>query len=140
MGTAGTVAKNSVTLGTIPLRTYGDVGEARFRDELIRMLSGEIVDDSLGSVEVVPWRWGMTYDRSERLVEEGGHDLGIDVLLEGTVQAKDGDLLISLYMFRVKDGATLWAESYRRAAADTVEIAHEITHAVMTVMAEIAQR
>lgn len=140
MWAAGTVAKSSVTLGAIPLQTHGHVAEARFRNELMRMLSTEIVDDSLGNVQVVPWRWGMTYDRSEGLVEEAGHDLGIDILLEGTVQARDGDLLISLYMFRVRDGARLWAESYRRGAADTVEVAHEITRAVTAVMASIANQ
>lgn len=120
----------SPTLAVIPMVTHGDAGEARFRDRLGEALPGEIEGASAGSIGVVPWRWGMSYDRAAGVVEEGGLNVGIDFILEGTVRRERGDFLISLYIFRARDGTMMWTESFRRSTTETTAAVREISRSM----------
>jgi len=41
-----------------------------------------------------------------------GHKVGADLVLDGKVQQQANNVRVSLQMLRVKDGASLWAESF----------------------------
>jgi TolB-like protein len=55
------------------------------------------------------------YVRSDVDPVAAGRELGVDAVLEGSIQSAAGRLRASMRMLRVSDGATLWAEVVRRA-------------------------
>jgi TolB-like protein/DNA-binding winged helix-turn-helix (wHTH) protein/Tfp pilus assembly protein PilF len=54
----------------------------------------------------------MRYAGSTPEAIQAGREINVDAVLEGVIQKADGRIRVSVRLFRVSDGALLWAESF----------------------------
>jgi DNA-binding winged helix-turn-helix (wHTH) protein/TolB-like protein/Tfp pilus assembly protein PilF len=64
-----------------------------------------------------------------------GRELGVDAVLEGSIQAAAGRLRGTMRLLRVRDGATLWAESFDERAGDIFSLQDSISERVSGALA-----
>lgn len=83
------------------------------------------------------------YKNKDRTPQQIGRELGVDHLLEGSVQRDGERLRITAQLVDATSGATLWSESYDGTLADIfsmqTEVASQVTRALsVTLLAEEA--
>ncbi len=61
---------------------------------------------------------------------DAARKLQVDVVLDGSVQRADHRVRVSLNLLDVRDGSSLWAESFDTSAADIFEVQDDIARAV----------
>ena len=61
------------------------------------------------------------YTRRKRL--KVGREINVDAVLEGNIQKADGRIRVSVRLYRVSDGALLWAESFDERDTDIFALA-----------------
>ena len=60
-----------------------------------------------------------------------GQQLGVDVLLEGSVSQSAGKVRVESRLVSMRDGSVLWAESYNSALGNILDTQDEIAHGVV---------
>jgi eukaryotic-like serine/threonine-protein kinase len=63
-----------------------------------------------------------------------GRTLGVDAILDGSVQRSTGQLRIRARLTRVADGVVLWGEHYDRSAVNMFALEDEVTAAIVTAL------
>lgn len=112
-------------LSADPSQTYFSDG---FTEEMISQL-GRISPDRVG---VIARTSSMHYKATDRTLSEIGQELGVDLVLEGSVQRSEDRVRISARLSEVQKQSTLWSDSYDRQLADIFSVQ-------TTVAAEIAK-
>jgi TolB-like protein/tetratricopeptide (TPR) repeat protein len=64
-----------------------------------------------------------------------GRELGVDAVLEGSIQSAAGRLRGTMRLLRVSDGATLWAESFDERVGDIFSLQDSISERVSGALA-----
>jgi TolB-like protein/Flp pilus assembly protein TadD len=59
-----------------------------------------------------------------------GHELGVDTVLEGTIQRESGRIRLTAQLISVSEGKTLWAESFNEDSADIFTMQDAISERV----------
>ncbi len=59
-----------------------------------------------------------------------GREINVDAVLEGNIQEADGRIRVSVRLFRVSDGALLWAENFDERATDIFALQDSISEKV----------
>ena len=72
-----------------------------------------------------------TYKNKAVDVRQFAHDLGVRYVLEGSVRASGGCILISSQLIEVATGKHVWAERYDRQIGDVLAVQDEITASVV---------
>ncbi len=91
---------------------------------------------SLGSIGVISRNSAEKFANSNKTTKEIGKELGVDYILEGTVQwAKNKDktsrIRIIPQLVRVSDDINIWSDSYDRVIDDVFNIQNEIAQSVV---------
>ena len=73
----------------------------------------------------------MRYKGTTKPIPEIGRKLGVDAVVEGSVQRVGGRVRITAQLVDVATGSHLWAERYDRDLADVFAVQDEITQAVV---------
>jgi TolB-like protein/Flp pilus assembly protein TadD len=94
-----------------PSQTYFSDG---FTEEMISQL-GRVSPERIG---VIARTSSMHYKTSDRTVSDIGQELGVDLVLEGSVQRSGERVRISARLSEVQNQSTLWSETYDRQLAD----------------------
>jgi eukaryotic-like serine/threonine-protein kinase len=63
-------------------------------------------------------------------VEEIGHRLNVQAVLEGTVRRAGGRLRVTGQLTSTRDGLSLWSDSYERNASDVFAVQEEIARSI----------
>ena len=63
-----------------------------------------------------------------------GRDLGVDVVVEGTVRAAGDAVRVSARVLSVEDGFQIWAKRFDGARADVLKIGDDAAHAIADVL------
>ena len=63
-----------------------------------------------------------------------GADLGVDVVVEGSVRKVGPQVRVNVRVLSVADGFQLWAKRFDRAAADVLAVTDEVTQAVASAL------
>jgi DNA-binding winged helix-turn-helix (wHTH) protein/TolB-like protein/Tfp pilus assembly protein PilF len=107
-------------------------------DEYLGLGMADTLITRLGSTRTVIVRSTGTvrrYVRSDVDPVAAGRELGVDAVLEGSIQSAAGRLRASMRMLRVSDGATLWAESFDERAGDIFRLQDSISERVSGALA-----
>jgi TolB-like protein/Flp pilus assembly protein TadD len=70
------------------------------------------------------------YAGSSRSVAQIGRELGVDYLLEGSLQRSGNRVRVHAQLIRVADQSHLWAESYDEDLADVLDLERDIAGAI----------
>lgn len=121
--------RNFSSFAVLPLRQIGDDPSTRLvglgiADQLISKMG------SSGRFTVRPFSAVENFDQSGVEALAFGKKLGVDAILEGTVQSSDGRLRLSVRMFDARDGAMLWSESFEESATDVFALQDKLAENV----------
>ena len=76
----------------------------------------------------------MQYKKNPKSLKEIGKELGVEVILEGSVQRSGDQVRITAQLIRADTDEHLWAESYDRPIKDIFSIQREVATAIATVL------
>jgi TolB-like protein/DNA-binding winged helix-turn-helix (wHTH) protein/Tfp pilus assembly protein PilF len=93
-------------------------------DSLITRLS------NLREIKVRPTSSILKYVGQTRQPAEIGKELGVEALLEGSIQNAGDDLRVTVQLVRVEDGSPLWAEKFDERFTDILKIEDSISERV----------
>lgn len=76
----------------------------------------------------------MQYKKNPKTIKEIGRDLGVSVILEGSVQRMNDKVRITAQLIDAASDEHLWAESYDRSVSDIFSIQREVAIAIAEVL------
>jgi adenylate cyclase len=76
----------------------------------------------------------MQYKKNPKTIKEIGRDLGVSVILEGSVQRMNDKVRITAQLIDAATDEHLWAESYDRSVSDIFSIQREVAMAIAEVL------
>ena len=76
----------------------------------------------------------MQYKKNPKSIKEIGRDLGVSVILEGSVQRMNDKVRITAQLIDAATDEHLWAESYDRSVSDIFSIQREVAMAIADVL------
>jgi TolB-like protein/DNA-binding winged helix-turn-helix (wHTH) protein len=88
---------------------------------------GEVNPEKLG---VIARTSAMAYKNSNKTVNQIGHELGVDYVLEGSVRREGGTARITAQLIRVSDQSHLWAHNYEREIGGILALQNELGRAI----------
>lgn len=117
------------TIAVLPFTTIGSEAE----NELMGLGMADVVILKLARFNrsrVLPTSSIFKYTKRDKDVNEIGHDLGVDAVLDGTIQ-RDGDRVrVTLRLIRLNDGATVWSEKFDRPYSGVFALQDFVSEAV----------
>ena len=106
------------SLAVLPLDNLsGDAGEDYFADGMTDELTTMLAKDS--TLRIVSRTSVMQYKRAHRPLKEIAQALGVDGIVEGSVERTGNQIHMTLQLIRAETDSHVWAESYDREANDT---------------------
>ena len=112
-------------INTDPSDVYLSTGMA---DALIARLS------NLGQISVRPTSAIIKYAGQARLAQAIGRELGVDSVLEGTVQKAGARVRVTVQLVSVQDGSPIWAETFDQQMTDIFGLQDAISEQVARTM------
>jgi serine/threonine protein kinase/Tfp pilus assembly protein PilF len=97
-------------------------------DDLITKLS------SLGQLKVISRQSVMRYRSGDKDIREIGQELGVENILEGSIQKEKDNIRVNVKLTRVQDGSNLWGETYDRKVESIFSVQDEISKAVVNAL------
>jgi serine/threonine protein kinase len=97
-------------------------------DDLITKLS------SLGQLKVISRQSVMRYRSGDKDIREIGRELGVENILEGSIQKEKDNVRVNVKLTRVQDGSNLWGETYDRKVESIFSVQDEISKAVVNAL------
>ncbi|MEP6923507.1 MAG: tetratricopeptide repeat protein [Pyrinomonadaceae bacterium] len=120
------------TIAVLPFKSLGSENrnealELGMADTLISKLGGaEIIVRPLGSVS--------RYALLEQDSLTAGRELGVETVLDGTIQTADNRIRISAQLFRVSDGRQLWTGQFDEKSTDIFRVQDAISERVASAL------
>jgi TolB-like protein/DNA-binding winged helix-turn-helix (wHTH) protein/Tfp pilus assembly protein PilF len=122
---------NRVMLAVLPFENLSDDPQQEYfsdglTEETITDL-GELSPQKLG---VIARTSMMRYKHADKTLDQIGHELGVDYVLEGSARRDTQRVRISAQLIRVKDQTHVWAQSYDRDVGDFLGVQKELGAAI----------
>ena len=128
--TAGAYKNSIAVLPFADLSTAKDQAafSSGITDDLITKLS------SLGQLKVISRQSVMRYGGADQDIRVIGKELGVENILEGSIQREEDNLRVNVKLTRVQDGSNLWGETYDRKVERIFSVQDEISKAVVNAL------
>jgi TolB-like protein/DNA-binding winged helix-turn-helix (wHTH) protein len=124
LGKAATPQIRSIAV--LPLLNLStDPAEEYFSDGLTDALITDLAQ--LGSMKVISRTSSMQYKQTKKSLPEIAHELGVEGIIEGTVQRSGDRVRITAQLIHGPSDEHLWASSYERDMRDIFGLEREVT-------------
>lgn len=126
----GGSGRTSNSLAVLPLANLsGDPGQENFvdgmTDELITRLA------QVGALRVISRTSVMRLKGTKRSLREIARELGVNMIVEGSVLRAGGMVRISAQLIDARNDRHLWAQSYQKELRDVLKLQSEVAGAVV---------
>jgi adenylate cyclase len=126
---SGKTAKRITSLAVKPLDDYsGDTNNAYLSDGMTEALCS-----ALGNISAlrVPGRSSvMRFKGGQKSIREMGKELGVDALIEGSVQRAGNRFLVTVQLIEAATDRHLWSTNYKRDLSDFFVVQDEVARAI----------
>ncbi|MBS1796240.1 MAG: winged helix-turn-helix domain-containing protein [Acidobacteria bacterium] len=122
-------AKEVKTIAVLPFRNF----EPNPDDKLLGIGMADAVINKLSRLKSLVVRQTDTVVRYADAAPEAvtvGKEINVDAVLEGNIQKAGGRIRVSVRLFRVSDGALLWADSFDESEKDIFALQDSISEKV----------
>jgi serine/threonine-protein kinase len=125
-------ASGRPSTGSILVLPMVNDGGDKGTDYLAGGISDSIINNlsQLPKLRVVASSTAFRYQRQQTDPQRAGRELGVDVVLTGTVRQQDGTLTVQTNLIKVADGSQIWGKRYHRKLSDVLAVQEEIAVAV----------
>ena len=129
-GHLGGSGRNDISsLAVLPLESVsGDADQQSFSDGMTGELITRIAQ--LGVVRVISRNSAMRFRGSKLTLPQIARELGVDAIVEGTVQQYGGRVKISAELVRAATQEHLWGQSYERTLQDALALEDDVAGAI----------
>jgi TolB-like protein/Tfp pilus assembly protein PilF len=130
MRPAATVEASRIrSIAVLPLQNLSrDPDQEFFSDGATEALISNLAQ--IHDLEVTSRTSVMRFKGTTKTVPEIGRELGVDAILEGSVQRVGGRVRITAQLIRASTDKHLWASEYERDAADVLKLEAEIARTI----------
>jgi TolB-like protein/DNA-binding winged helix-turn-helix (wHTH) protein/Tfp pilus assembly protein PilF len=119
----------SVALAVLPLKNLsGDASQDYYADGISEALITEL--GRIGRLQVLSFQSASRYRQTQKPLPEIARELGVDVLLEGSVVRSGDRVRITTKLFQVAPERQLLSESYEFEARDVLAVQAEVARDV----------
>jgi serine/threonine protein kinase/tetratricopeptide (TPR) repeat protein len=112
------------SLAVLPLTNFSSAEEDYFADGLSEGLITELAQ--IRSLRVISRTSSMTYKGSTKPLPEIGRELGVDAVIEGSIQRAGTRVRITTQLIHVATDRHLWASTYDRELRDVLSVQAEV--------------
>ncbi|HEV2101540.1 MAG TPA: winged helix-turn-helix domain-containing protein [Candidatus Acidoferrum sp.] len=117
------------SLAVLPLENLsGDPEQEYFADGLTEVLITNLA--KISALRVISRTTAMQYQGVRKSLPEIARELGVDAIVEGTVQRFAERVRISAQLIQASSDTHLWAESYERDLRDVLGLQAEVARAI----------
>src|SRR6185436_7121478 len=117
------------SIAVLPLQNLSrDPDQEFFSDGTTEALISNLAQ--IHDLDVISRTSAMRYKGTTKTVPEISRELGVDAILEGSVQRVGGAVRITVQLIRASTDKHLWAREYRRDAADVLTLEAEIARTI----------
>lgn len=119
---------------SIAVLAFTDMSPNHDQDWFADGISEEIIDrlTHLPELKVIARTSSFYFKGKNAKIEEIGHTLGVNHILEGSVRKIGNELKITVQLIRVNDGAHLWSEVFEHQTEKLFDIQTKIAETVAT--------
>jgi TolB-like protein/Tfp pilus assembly protein PilF len=129
IGTLTASPRRVESLAVLPLENLsGDLEQEYFADGMTEALITALA--KIGALRVASRTSAMQYKGIRKPLREIARELGVDAIVEGTVQRSGERLRISAQLLHAPTDTHLWAESYDRDLRDVLALQSEVAQAI----------
>jgi serine/threonine-protein kinase len=130
---AGTASAYKGSLAVLPFEDLSPLKDQEafssgITDDLITKLS------SIGQLKVISRQSVMRFKGADKDIREIGQELGVENILEGSIQREKDNIRVNVKLTRARDGANLWGETYDRKVESLFSVQDEISKAVVNAL------
>ncbi len=126
-GTASPIAAQLPSLVVLPLSNFSDEPEY-FVDGMTDALISALA--RIEGVRVISRQSAMHYKGSTKLLPQIARELGVDFVVEGSVARVGETVRLNTQVIQADPEATLWSESFERAAGEILALQNSFASAV----------
>jgi eukaryotic-like serine/threonine-protein kinase len=117
------------SLAVLPLQNLSrDPDQEFFSDGTTEALISNLAQ--ILDLEVISRTSAMRYKGTTKTMSQIGRELGVDAIVEGSVQRVGGRVRITAQLIRAATDKHLWAREYERDAADVLKLEAEIARTI----------
>jgi eukaryotic-like serine/threonine-protein kinase len=117
------------SLAVLPLQNLSrDPDQEFFSDGTTEALIGNLAQ--IRSLHIISRTSVMRYKGTTKTIPEIGRELGVDAIVEGSVQRVGGRVRITARLIRASTDTHLWASEYERDAADVLKLEAEVAQTI----------
>jgi TolB-like protein/DNA-binding winged helix-turn-helix (wHTH) protein/Tfp pilus assembly protein PilF len=125
----GSRAEKIESIAVLPLANFsGDAEQEYFADGITEELISDL--SQIKALRVISRTSVMRYKGTNKSLTEIGRDLGVDAIVEGSVQRAGNRVRIAAQLVRADSEQHLWAETYERDLKDVLTLRNEIARAI----------
>jgi TolB-like protein/DNA-binding winged helix-turn-helix (wHTH) protein len=126
-----TAAGGKIMLAVLPFENLdGDPEQDFFSDGMTEEMITQLGGLQPAKLGVIARSSAMQYKRAKKSINDVGHELGVQYVLEGSVRKAGDRLRITAQLIQVVDQTHLWAQTYDRDVRDVLAIQGDVARAV----------
>ena len=130
-GTSSMPVSRVGSIAVLPLANLsGDPAQEFFADGMTEALIADLA--KISSLKVISRTSVMRYRGTTRPLPEIARELGVDAVIEGSVQRSKDRIRITAQLIDAASDRHLWADSYDRSAQDVLALQSEVARAIAT--------
>jgi serine/threonine protein kinase len=118
---------------SIAVLPFNDISPQKDQEYFCDGMMEDIITklSSIRDLKVISRTSAMQYKKTDKSMGEIGKELGVGVVLEGSVQKEKDRIRVTAQLIRTADDAHLWAEKYDRELASVFKVQDDISMAIV---------
>jgi serine/threonine-protein kinase len=131
-----TTAAPSAYKGSLAVLPFEDLSPLKDQEAFSSGITDDLITklSSIGQLKVISRQSVMRFKGADKDVREIGKELGVENILEGSIQREKDNIRVNVKLTRARDGANLWGETYDRKAESIFTVQDEISKAVVNAL------
>jgi serine/threonine-protein kinase len=132
----GKPAGTSAYKGSIAVLPFQDLSPAKDQEAFCTGITEDLIT-KLASVEqlkVISRTSAMRYRSRDKDIREIGKELGVETILEGSIQREKENIRVNVQLTNARDGSNIWGETYNRKVESIFTIQDEISKAIINAL------
>src|SRR2546429_124544 len=108
----------------------GDPNQEFFADGMTEEMISQLGAMNPNRLGVIARTSAVKYKNSGKGINQIGHGMGVDYVLEGSVREAGSHVRVTAQLIRVSDQMHVWSESFDRGFKDVVELQSDVAQAI----------
>ena len=108
----------------------GDPNQEFFADGMTEEMISRLGAMNPNRLGVIARTSAVKYKNSGKGINQIGHEMGVDYVLEGSVREAGSHVRVTAQLIRVSDQMHVWSESFDRGFKDVVELQSDVAQAI----------